>query len=590
MPGLTDLQVIARGGYATVFRATQQSVGREVAVKIENRTLDDERDQRRFLREARAAARMSSHPHVVDLFDVGVTQDRHPYLIMELCDGSFADRMRTSPLSAAEARDVGVKIADALADAHQFGVLHRDVKPANILYSRFNDATLADFGLAVLAEVRDSAITLEVLTPAYAPPEMFRHSPPSPAVDVYALCATLYAVMYGKPPRWQADRNPGLLTLMELFAEPIPELPGVPSRLLDLLRYGMANDPADRPSAAQLRDLLAMVSLDFPETGVPPISGVVAAVPVSPGPVPGTPVSGVPAGTMPAGTMPAGTVPGGVGPPAAGLTGATSNGAPAAGATGPGGVAVAGPAGVPGPRPAHTPTSGAPAPAAPTSGGAPPKVYLSSAYTPPPPWTVGPRTDPHPTVPHSGRRRHLYWFLGSLGALILVATIAGGSWYVAHRTGSGPSPNGGGRSSSATPVNPGPSRSAKIGALRGCLAPLPSGVSCPAEPECFGPVRVQRGRAEVRTQSCEGRHTWETYALGELPAGLDPADHATVKQHPDVQEICSPYVFRLTTTLIEVDGWRFEVLPSPAGGTDRTFRCLAGKGVNALGGPTLAQG
>ena len=69
---------------------------------------------------------------------------------------------------------------------------------------------LADFGLAVLAEARDSSVTLEVLTPAYAPPEMFQHSPPSPAVDVYALCATLYAVMSGKPPRWQADRNPSL--------------------------------------------------------------------------------------------------------------------------------------------------------------------------------------------------------------------------------------------------------------------------------------------------------------------------------------------------------------------------------------------
>ena len=100
VPGLTDLQVFARGGHATIYRATQISVGREVAVKIENRTLDSERDQARFLREARAAGRMSSHPHVVDLFDVGVTVDQHPYLIMELCDGSYAERMRTSPLGA----------------------------------------------------------------------------------------------------------------------------------------------------------------------------------------------------------------------------------------------------------------------------------------------------------------------------------------------------------------------------------------------------------------------------------------------------------------------------------------------------------
>ncbi|PZG22199.1 protein kinase [Micromonospora craterilacus] len=264
VPGLTDLQVFARGGYATVYRATQISVGREVAVKVENRTLASDRDQARFLREARAAGRMSSHPHVVDLFDVGVTIDQHPYLIMELCDGSYAERMRTSPLGAAEARDLGVKIADALAHSHGAGVLHRDVKPANILYSHFNSAVLADFGLAVVAEMRDASVALEVLTPAYAPPEMFSHSPPSPAVDVYALCATLYAVMHGRPPRWQAERNPSLVTVLEMFHQPIPSLPGIPDALVDVLRAGMANDPGDRPSALELHDLLANLPLDTP--------------------------------------------------------------------------------------------------------------------------------------------------------------------------------------------------------------------------------------------------------------------------------------------------------------------------------------
>lgn len=264
IPGLSNLSLLARGGYATIYRATQDSIGRQVAVKVENRTLESERDQRRFLREARAAGQMSAHPYVVDLHDVGVTEDQRPYMIMELCDGSYAERLRAAPLSPTETRDVGVKIADALAAAHRSGVLHRDVKPANLLISRFGEPLLADFGLAVLAETRETSITLEVHTPAYAPPETFRHGPPTAAVDVYGLCATLYAMLSGHPPRFRQDTNPSLLTLLEMFDEPIPDIPGAPPQFVDLLRMGMANDPLARPTSARLRDLLSELPLDRP--------------------------------------------------------------------------------------------------------------------------------------------------------------------------------------------------------------------------------------------------------------------------------------------------------------------------------------
>ncbi len=263
VPGLTGLSVLARGGYATVYQARQESVGRPVAVKVEHRALDNEDDQRRFLREAHAAGQMSGHPHVVDLFDVGVTGDGHPYLIMELCAGTYADRLVRSPLAPIEVRAVGVKIADALAHAHARGVLHRDVKPANILHSRFGEPALADFGLAVLAETRDASLSLEVLTPAYAPPEAFQPGvAPSTAADVYALAASLYAMLQGGPPRWRDDRMPSLFALVELFNEPIPDIPGIGRPLLDALRAAMDNEPARRPSAARFRDDLAHLAID----------------------------------------------------------------------------------------------------------------------------------------------------------------------------------------------------------------------------------------------------------------------------------------------------------------------------------------
>ncbi|MGW4497022.1 serine/threonine-protein kinase [Micromonospora sp. NPDC004336] len=479
VPGLTDLHVFARGGYATIYKATQISVGREVAVKVENRTLDSERDQARFLREARAAGRMSSHPHVVDLFDVGVTVDQHPYLIMELCDGSYAERMRTSPLGPAEARDLGVKIADAIAHSHAAGVLHRDVKPANILFSHFNPAVLADFGLAVVAEMRDASVALEVLTPAYAPPEMFNHSPPSPAVDVYALCATLYAVMHGRPPRWHSERNPSLVTVLEMFHQPVPGLPGVPEEMIDVLRVGMSNDPGERPSAVELRDLLAGLPL------VPPGA-----------PVSGAPVSGYPAGGGPAGSTP---------------------------------------------RPAPRP----------------------------------PVEDTHPTVATPAPSRRRRWFLGGAGMVALAASASAGAWLAGASSVPAPSPTA--------------DVAATSGLLPACAAAtgLPDGTGCADELECFGPMEVRGARARAARVPCDGEHTWESYAEGRLPDTLVGADHARLRQAPAVRRVCNETTFRLTSGVSRVDGWNLEVLPPTGADADRTYRCLAGRGLDALASPTL---
>jgi serine/threonine protein kinase len=517
VPGLTGLSVLARGGYATVYRAVQESVGRDVAVKIENRSLDTEHDRRRFMREARAAGRMSSHPHVVDLFDAGVTADGHPYLIMELCDGSYADRLRAAPLPPAEVREVGMKIADALADAHALGVLHRDVKPANLLVSGFGEPALADFGLAVLTEMRDLSITMEVLTPAYAPREMFRHGcDPSPAADVYSLCATLYALLRGKPPRWHEDRDPSLLTLMELFDRPIPDLPGVPAPLLDLLRLGMSNDPQQRPTAPQLRDWLAELAL---QSG--PSSEAVRVTPA--------PVSQPDAWSLPTQPRPA---------ELSSDLGSDDLGAGREPA-----------------RPTDTPTDRQPA------------------------------------------RRRWVPFAGAGAVLLVIGLLVGAAtWYGAGRPGivrtalrTGPSS---GTRGSPVPGSPSPGRTPRspgTGVIGNCLLGA-VGAACPASPQCFGAITVSGGVARAPSLPCTKPHTWEVFALGELPAGVTGVGYPAVKSDQKVAQVCNS----ATLMIVNMDArtWQVDVLPpSPdafARG-DRTFRCLAGTGLNKQSVPAFGH-
>ena len=150
--GLSEWRPLARGSLAVVWEARQLSLDRPVAVKVYHRELDKS-DRRRFLREAATAGQLSGHPGVVTVHDAGILTDDRPYLIMELCPGGSLTRWLSPENRASEERirDVGVRIADALAAVHRFGVLHRDVKPANILIDRYGNPGLAGFGLASVA-------------------------------------------------------------------------------------------------------------------------------------------------------------------------------------------------------------------------------------------------------------------------------------------------------------------------------------------------------------------------------------------------------------------------------------------------------
>ncbi len=265
--GLTEWRPLARGGRSVVWAARQLTLDRPVAVKVYQRELD-EGDRRRFLREA-AAARLSDHPGIVTAHDAGILPDDRPYLIMDLCSGgSLTEWLKPENRPSEErVRQVGVRIADALAAVHAGGVLHRDVKPANILIDSFGNPGLADFALATVAGVATTAPDAVCSTPAYAPPE-FGMQPATESGDIFSLAATLYALLAGRPPCDVGAAPVALEQTVEVGERPIGPIPrvnrylpipGVNRYLMDVLLTALSNDPVDRPTAASFRDQLVNV-------------------------------------------------------------------------------------------------------------------------------------------------------------------------------------------------------------------------------------------------------------------------------------------------------------------------------------------
>lgn len=170
--GYSELTVIGRGASATVYRALQENFGRTVAVKVLHVDVSDRKAQRRFEREKAINGRLSNHPNVVTVLDSGFVDDRYPYLAMEYFEhGSLSQRLtECGPFSVEESLHIGIRIAGALESAHKAGILHRDVKPQNILLSRFGEPALADFGIATILELEQS--TTAALTPVHAAPEI----------------------------------------------------------------------------------------------------------------------------------------------------------------------------------------------------------------------------------------------------------------------------------------------------------------------------------------------------------------------------------------------------------------------------------
>ncbi|MEU7061556.1 protein kinase [Streptomyces sp. NPDC046197] len=287
---------LGRGAMGEVWRATDQLLGRLVAVKLLH--AEQAADAERFRLEAQTAGRLNHH-NVVGMYDFGSHHDQL-YLVMELIDGwSLAqERSMRGVLNPQHATAIAAQVAAGLAAAHQRGVIHRDVKPANVMLTGDGTAKIADFGIARFADEAASALTAtgKILgTADYLAPERALGRPAQPASDVYSLGCVLYELLTGRPP----FRGATALAVVQqhVDASPAPPSrlrPGIPQHLCDYVLLLLAKDPAHRPTVEQAADWLARYHQTPPRTE--PDSTTIMPAPVTtpaPGPQPHQPWSTV---------------------------------------------------------------------------------------------------------------------------------------------------------------------------------------------------------------------------------------------------------------------------------------------------------
>ncbi len=256
IPGLTGAELIGSGGFAAVYKAEQPAFRRTVAVKLLMVGRMDEATSHRFERECQLMGALSEHPSIVTMFDAGFTPEGRPYLLMAyMPGGSLEDRLAGSgPLPWREAVPICVRMAGALEVAHRAEVVHRDVKPANILLSSFGEPQLTDFGIARVAGGPETSSGVITASMAHAAPEVIDGQRPGVASDVYSLGSTLYALLAGRPAFSRATDESVFPLLLRIRSDPVPDLRGrgIPALVCEAVEAAMAKDPAARPASAQV--------------------------------------------------------------------------------------------------------------------------------------------------------------------------------------------------------------------------------------------------------------------------------------------------------------------------------------------------
>ncbi|MCP2319646.1 serine/threonine-protein kinase PknK [Nocardia amikacinitolerans] len=264
--GLSGAVEIGRGGFGVVYRCLQVALERVVAVKVLSSEIDIE-SRERFLREEQAMGRLSGHPNIVDILQVDVTASGMPIIVMPYCThGSLEQLIREQgPLTWADSLRAGVKLAGAIESAHRARILHRDVKPANVLLSGYGEPQLTDFGIARIPGGFRTSSSLITGSPAFTAPEVLKGEEPTVRSDIYGLGATLFALLTGHAAFERQAGERVVAQFLRITTQPVPDLreQDIPPDVADAIERAMAPDPADRPeSAYEFGTLLRSVQVE----------------------------------------------------------------------------------------------------------------------------------------------------------------------------------------------------------------------------------------------------------------------------------------------------------------------------------------
>lgn len=268
--GFDGLREIGRGGSATVYAARQRGLDREVAIKVLHVDLTDDAARRRFERECSVLGTLGESPGIVPVYSAAFTSDGRGCIVMRLMRESLAETLRREGgLDPARVRDVGIAACVGLGHAHSRGVVHRDVKPANLLVSAGGDVALGDFDIASAGSLPSSTITKDSMSPPHAPPERLTGAHSSgPEGDVWSLGSTLFTLLDDRPPFGTAESPGGMAGLIQrVLNDPLPQprRDDVPSALVEVLQRAMEKSPSDRwPDVESMASALRTVAIDQP--------------------------------------------------------------------------------------------------------------------------------------------------------------------------------------------------------------------------------------------------------------------------------------------------------------------------------------